>query len=50
MREILYAGDGIWNDPARPVYDPRELAWVDNEDVKRLRDHLGPADEGVRDD
>jgi hypothetical protein len=40
MQEILYASDGIWNDPRRRVHDPRNVAWVSADDVTKLRRYL----------
>ena len=40
MQEILYANDGIWNDAARRVHDPRNVAWVSPADVTELRRYL----------
>jgi hypothetical protein len=40
MKEILYAGDKIWNDPGRRVYDPRNVAWVSVDDFAKLRPYL----------
>jgi hypothetical protein len=37
VKEILYGGDGIWNDPGRPVYDPRSVAWVSTDDWAKVR-------------
>jgi hypothetical protein len=40
MHEILYAGDPMWYDARRPVYDPRSLAWVDTETFARIERYL----------
>jgi Bacterial membrane protein YfhO len=40
MEEILYAGDPIWNNATQHVYDPRELAWVNKDDLSELRPYL----------
>ena len=40
MHEILYAADPIWNDASRPVYDPHNLAWVDNDELTAIGDYL----------
>jgi hypothetical protein len=31
MEEMLYAGDGIWQDQDRTAYDPRSLAWIESD-------------------
>jgi hypothetical protein len=36
MQEILFQNDPVWKDPTRAVYDPREVAWVEQEDRDRL--------------
>jgi Bacterial membrane protein YfhO len=40
FQEILHAGDRLWNDSTQHVYDPRNLAWVSNEDMFDLRKYL----------
>ncbi|MEO6811483.1 MAG: hypothetical protein ABI353_20415 [Isosphaeraceae bacterium] len=40
MEELLYQDDILWNDADRPVYDPRELAWVEPEDHRALTSQL----------
>lgn len=40
MEELLYQNDALWNDPDRPVYDPRELAWVEPEDHREFASQL----------
>jgi hypothetical protein len=29
LDEILFQNDDLWRDDARPVYDPREVAWIE---------------------
>ncbi|MDR3620787.1 MAG: hypothetical protein P4L85_15655 [Paludisphaera borealis] len=36
MQEILYGGDPIWNDPTMNIFDPLELAWIENDDREAL--------------
>ena len=36
----MYAGDRIWNDSTQRVYDPRNLAWVGNDDMTALGPYL----------
>jgi hypothetical protein len=40
FQEILHAGDKIWNDATQRVYDPRNLAWVGNDDMTALGPYL----------
>ena len=42
MEEIIYAADPIWNysDNTHRSYDPRQLAWVGNDDIAVVRRHL----------
>jgi hypothetical protein len=45
MDEILFQDDDIWRDPERPVYDPREIAWVETDrpkDLARFLSRTGP--------
>ena len=37
---ILYPADRYWNMPGRPAYDPREVAWVEADDIRRLRKYI----------
>jgi hypothetical protein len=37
MQELLYAGDPIWQAPGRIVFDPKETAWIEEDDVAALR-------------
>ncbi len=37
IQRILYAGDPFWHVPGRPVDDPHEVAWVEVDDLQRLR-------------
>ena len=39
-KEILYARDLFWNDPALPLYDPRALAWVSQSDATQIMPKL----------
>jgi hypothetical protein len=40
MEEILFENDALWNDPARIVYDPRKLAWLDTDDLNPFAKYL----------
>ena len=40
MLEMVYAGDPIWHDPRRLVFDPRIFAWADRDDERELRPYL----------
>ncbi len=40
MQEIIYADDPIWHDDAQHAFDPRTLAWVDNDQISDLRGFL----------
>src|SRR5262249_17049143 len=40
LLEMVYAGDPIWHDPRRLVFDPRIFAWVDRAEEIRLRPYL----------
>ncbi|HEX8203587.1 MAG TPA: hypothetical protein VF590_24135, partial [Isosphaeraceae bacterium] len=40
MNEILYQNDALWHDPSRPVFDPRQLAWIETDDVAALSPYL----------
>ena len=40
FQEILHAADAIWNDATQRVYDPRNLAWVGNDDMVALLSYL----------
>lgn len=44
MEELLYQNDLLWNYPDRPVYDPRELAWVEPEDHREFAAQLSWTD------
>jgi hypothetical protein len=39
-KEILYSGDLFWNDPTRPIFDPRAVAWVNETDLAQIMPHL----------
>lgn len=36
MEEILFGNDPIWTDPNRPIYNPREVVWIEQDDVPAL--------------
>jgi hypothetical protein len=40
LREILYAGDPIWNNGSQRTYDPRNLAWVSRGDLPAINPYL----------
>ncbi len=40
LLEMVYAGDPIWHDPRRPVFDPRIFAWADGDAERELRPYL----------
>jgi hypothetical protein len=40
LLEMLYAGDPIWHDPRRLVFDPRIFAWADRDAERELRPYL----------
>jgi hypothetical protein len=40
MQEMLFSNDPFWHVPNRPVYEPRELAWVDQDKQDELRPFL----------
>jgi hypothetical protein len=40
MQEILYADDPIWHDPKQTALDPHLLAWIDRDDLIRVRPYL----------
>jgi hypothetical protein len=43
MQEILFQNDELWHEPARTVYDPRLLAWVETDRPDALAPFLpGP--------
>jgi hypothetical protein len=48
MEEILYANDYLWHDPSRPVYDPRLLAWIDDDQRTALLPYLPGMPPGPR--
>jgi hypothetical protein len=43
MQEILYADDPIWHDAKQTALDPHRLAWIDRDDLIRLRPYLSGA-------
>ena len=36
----MYPADLYWNMPGRQAYDPREVAWVEADDLRRLRKYI----------
>jgi hypothetical protein len=40
MQEILFANDAFWFDPARRVYDPRVVAWIETDDARPLAPYI----------
>jgi hypothetical protein len=40
MQEIIYADDPLWHDPDRHAFDPKRVAWVDNDMMAELRPFL----------
>jgi hypothetical protein len=52
IKDILFANTPLWNDPARQVFDPRQLAWVDSPTASHFANDLSgataTADETVR--
>jgi hypothetical protein len=45
LEEIFYQDDEIWHEPARRVYDPRRLAWVETDrpaEVDRFLSRVEP--------
>jgi hypothetical protein len=43
MDEILFQNDDLWRDDARKVHDPREVAWIDETERKRIAPKLSGA-------
>ncbi len=43
MAEILFQNDDLWHADGRPVYDPKELAWIEEADRDRVRAELSGA-------
>jgi len=43
MTELLFSNAHLWEDPNLRVYNPRELAWVDNDLSEELRPFLNHA-------
>jgi len=37
MQEILFENDHLWYDSSLRVYDPKELAWIDNDHAEALK-------------
>jgi hypothetical protein len=52
VRNFLHGADSLWNEPGRPVVDPRKTAWIESTQPRRMTLRLrepGPeADESVR--
>jgi hypothetical protein len=51
IEEITYQSDPLWSETTatgrpRPVYDPREMAWVEADDPGPIREHLPPGRAG----
>jgi hypothetical protein len=44
LEEILFQNDEVWHDPARRVYDPRRLAWVETDRPSELSPFLSRVD------
>jgi hypothetical protein len=42
-REMLHAGDPLWNSPSQRIFDPRNVAWVSREAASELRSQLSGA-------
>jgi hypothetical protein len=40
MEEILFQNDPIWQDAGRPLYDPKEVAWIEFEDRQAVAEFL----------
>lgn len=40
MEEMLYAGDSIWFDPKKPVFDPLVYGWFETTDREALAPYL----------
>lgn len=36
FEEMLYEADPFWNEPGRPVFDPRSIAWIETADASAL--------------
>jgi len=47
IKEILFQDDPFWQDPARAVYDPKTLAWLDSEVADDLQRFLPGASPGL---
>jgi hypothetical protein len=42
MEELLYQADDLWKNPARTLWDPRRLVWIETEDAAALQSfHTG---------
>ncbi len=37
MTEMLYLNDPLWMDPSLKVFDPREIAWIDENEIVELQ-------------
>ena len=42
IRQMVYQNDPIWSDTGRPVFNPRELAWIESADPSALRGFIAP--------
>ncbi len=40
MEEILYADDALWHNPEMRAFDPRRVAWLEEDDVPEIRRKL----------
>jgi Bacterial membrane protein YfhO len=40
VKEMLYAADPIWNEVNRHAYDPRELAWIGDDDLAKISSYI----------
>jgi hypothetical protein len=42
LQEILYGADAFWNDPTRPLFDLRAMAFIETDDPARLSGFISP--------
>lgn len=47
MYEMVYANDLIWKDPERRVFNPREVAWISEDEVGSLQNFRGRPPRGT---
>ncbi len=40
MQEIVFANDPIWHDETQHVFEPRQLVWIDNDQLSELGSSL----------